>query len=197
METTEAICIQGFRRGCGKSADFSIVRRLLHVGGAYQQTAGVSPQSTAAVMGFGAVVPREHGIIPQLNTLRSLAVCVWVMTVGSVLGQHGTCRFTPDTSSLSCPCFPTAAQSLHLHDKGGPFRDVCTRGEGNRLCCQNTSQARADADHVILNYSWVIPRTIYCEIGFGTSVMLGVGVPVALVLILWRQRQEMCRRMLV
>ncbi|XP_072911434.1 uncharacterized protein [Hemitrygon akajei] len=91
------------------------------------------------------------------------------MTVGSVLGQRGICHFFPDTSSFSCPCFPTAAQSLHLHNIAGPFRDVCIRGEWNGLCCRNATLARVDADRVILNYSRVIPRTIYCEIGPGTT----------------------------
>ncbi|XP_072123322.1 uncharacterized protein [Mobula birostris] len=32
METTEGICIQGFRRGCGKSADFSVRAGLIKCG---------------------------------------------------------------------------------------------------------------------------------------------------------------------
>ncbi|XP_072911447.1 uncharacterized protein [Hemitrygon akajei] len=197
-------------------------------------------------MVFGAAAPFGPGIIPQLNTLRFLAVCVWVMTVGSVLGQRGICHFFPDTSSFSCPCFPTAAQSLHLHNIAGPFRDVCIRGEWNGLCCRNATLARVDADRVILNYSRVIPRTIYCEIGPGTTgvecpsqriqadrlsippqmtsqkpvttgtdgrevedtttsanvwivipvVLLGVIMLAVPVLNLWRQRQEMCPRMM-
>ncbi|XP_059813363.1 uncharacterized protein LOC132385341 [Hypanus sabinus] len=106
----------------------------------------------------------NNGRCLSLKMSWSLAVSVLVMTVGSVLGQQGTCDLIPNTSSFSCPCLPSGAQSLHLHNLAGVFRDNCSRGEGNGLCCQNATQARVDADRVVLNYSWVIPRTIYCEI---------------------------------
>ncbi|XP_059813359.1 uncharacterized protein LOC132385339 isoform X2 [Hypanus sabinus] len=95
----------------------------------------------------------------------SLAVSVLVMTVGSVLGQQGTCDLIPNTSSFSCPCLPSGSQSLHLHNLAGVFRDNCSRGDGNGLCCQNATQARVDADRIVVNYNWAVPRTIYCEIG--------------------------------
>ncbi|XP_051901320.1 uncharacterized protein LOC127587166 [Pristis pectinata] len=110
-------------------------------------------------------VPPVRSIIPRPNAVRSLVLCVWLLPVVAAVGLRGTCRFTRDTSSLSCPCVPTAEQRLYLHNLLGNFRDVCTRGEGDRICCRNTTQARVDAGDVLLNYSWVISLTVFCEIG--------------------------------
>ncbi|XP_059813370.1 uncharacterized protein LOC132385349 isoform X1 [Hypanus sabinus] len=97
---------------------------------------------------------------------RSIAVCVWLVMVGIAAGQRGICRFTPDTSSLSCSCVPNVGQSLHLHSLRRPI-DVCLKGNGDRLCCRNSSQAWVDASHVKLIYSWAMNHTVYCEFGFG------------------------------
>ncbi|XP_072900729.1 uncharacterized protein [Hemitrygon akajei] len=110
---------------------------------------------------------------------RSIAVCVWLVMVGIAAGQRGICRFTRDTSSLSCPCLPNAGQSLHLRSLRGPVWDICIKGNGDRLCCRNSSQAWVDAGRVKLIYSWIIHYTVYCEIGFGLSdvVCSGQGTP--------------------
>ncbi|XP_072123319.1 uncharacterized protein [Mobula birostris] len=122
--------------------------------------------------------------ILQSNTFRSIAVCVWLLMVGSAAREQSPCKFIPNTISLSCPCTISWSQILWLHNLR-QFQDTCTRDKGNELHCQIANEARVEADRVILNYTRVIPRTVYCEISNNTSVTVGVCVPVVVLLFLW------------
>ncbi|XP_072899908.1 uncharacterized protein [Hemitrygon akajei] len=135
----------------------------------------------AVIMKFQVIVRPENGIVPQPNTLRFIAVCVWLFTVISAAhkyngrlhttGDHGPCKFIPNTGFLNCPCTmsrsPNAEQILRLHNLEH-FQDNCTRGRGNELRCQIAREARVEAGGVTLKLQG-IPGTVFCEISNNTS----------------------------
>ncbi|XP_062911308.1 uncharacterized protein LOC134350231 isoform X2 [Mobula hypostoma] len=107
----------------------------------------------------------------QLDTFRSIAVCLLLITGGSAARDHGPCKFIPNTSSLRCPCTMSwplnAEQILRLHNLR-QFQDNCTRGKDNELHCQIASQARVEAAGVTLKLQGV-PGIVFCEIYNNTS----------------------------